>query len=161
MQPGYQNGPPKAQVYIAFEISGPTRDDGQPFVLGKRYTASLFEKAALFEVVDSLLGKVPAVKEFNPGDLLGKCGLVKVSQKTRTDGSVSAQVDSVIGLPLGMPKPEASQSLLFYSWNEPDRDVYDQLPEWLRNVIDAGEELPKPTKPPVAETVPSGNALPW
>lgn len=143
-QPGFQNGPPKAQAYIAFEVSGPVRDDGQLFTLGKRYTASLFEKAALYEVVDSLLGDVPELEDFNPSDLLGKSGLVKVSHKTRTEGSVSAAVDSVIGLPGGMDAPEAKQALLFYEWDNPDLAVYDKLPEWLQKVIDQGKSKPGP-----------------
>ena len=162
MQPGYKDGPAKSQVFLAFELDGPVRDDGALFTVGKRFTVSLFVKASLYEVVDSLLGKVPTAKEFNPAHLLGKACLVKVIHKQRADGSLSALVDSVVGLPASMEAPMISQNLLFYDWTSPDRKVYAQLPEWLRSVIDAGGDQPKtPAKKAAGSDVDPNDDIPW
>lgn len=144
LQPGYQGGPDKAQLYLAFEIVGTERDDGRPFLLGKRFTVTLFDKGNLYPVVDTLLGKVPTASEFNPRNLLGKTCLAEVKHRTRADGSNTAVIESVVTLPHGMDTPEPVSDFLFYDWADKDRAVYDRLPSWLQKVIDQGKDQPKP-----------------
>ena len=159
MQPGYQGSADKFQIYLAFELPDTIRDDGNPFVLGRRYTHTLNEKGAIYEVIDSLMGKVP--KPFNPADLLGRHGLVKVGHKKRDDGRVTAVVESVVNPPASMPKPTASSDLLFYDWQDPDRKVYDQLPEWLRKVVDQGKDPPQSAKKVAGSDVDPNDDIPF
>lgn len=143
MQPGYQGGPDKAQVYLAFETVGTERDDGQPHVLGKRYTVTLFEKGNLYAVIHALLGRVPPAREFNPEALLGKACLAQVVHRERADGSVNAVVSSVVPMPKGMGVPTPENDLLFYDWTRPNKKVKATLPEWLQKTIDQGTDQPK------------------
>ena len=39
--------------------------------------------------------------------------------------------------------PKISSKTLFYDWENPDQEVLEKLPEWLREIVSQGKSQPK------------------
>ena len=108
MQPNkFKEGTFQRKVDIAWEIND-TRDDGKRFVVYKRYTLSLNEKANLRHDLESWRGRAFTFDELAGFDVetvkTANC-LVNVQHKKSQDGSRTyANVMSIAPLIKGMPK---------------------------------------------------------
>lgn len=107
---GFNGGPPKKKhmVSIAWQIAE-TRDDGKRFVIYRRYTLSLNEKASLRRDLESWRGKPFSREEemgFDVEKLIGANCLLNVQHKPAGD-KVYANVVSIMPLVKGMPKMTA------------------------------------------------------
>jgi hypothetical protein len=95
------------------------RDDGGPFLLSRRYTASLSEKASLRKDLESWRGR-PFTREeldgFDVENLLGVNAFINVLHADR-DGKTYANVASVAPIKKGMARMTALDYL-----REQDRD---------------------------------------
>jgi hypothetical protein len=104
----FKNGALQHKIDIAWQIAE-TRDDGKRFVLYKRYTLSLNEKATLRHDLESWRGK-PFTRDeemgFDVESVKGANCLINVQHKPgSTDpNKVFANVVSVMPLLKGMPK---------------------------------------------------------
>ncbi len=144
------------KVLIAFEIldDETRRDDGQPFVIRKRYTASLHEKAALRKDLASWRGRdftPDELRGFDLATVLGKNCFISVVDSTK-DGKTYSNLASVMKPPKGMTAPEGTcnEPLLHWDMSAPDWEVFSQLSSKLMEQIEASPEfmaLKKPTKP--------------
>jgi hypothetical protein len=108
MQPNqFKNGALQHKIDIAWQINE-TRDDGKRFVVYKRYTLSLNEKASLRHDLESWRGKKFTRDEemgFDVETVIGANGLINVQHKQSQDGTRTyANVISVMPLIKGMPK---------------------------------------------------------
>jgi hypothetical protein len=93
------------KIDVAWQIDE-ARDDGKPFLVRKRYTLSLSEKANLRKDLESWRGKPFSREEeagFDVERLIGVNGLVNVQHVTRGDKTY-ANVVSVMPLLKGMDK---------------------------------------------------------
>jgi hypothetical protein len=93
------------KVKVVWQINE-ARDDGKPFLVQKRYTASLHEKAGLRKDLESWRGRAFTEDELRGFDLealLGANCLVNVMHAER-GGETYANVAAVMALPKGMPK---------------------------------------------------------
>lgn len=102
------SGKPKTQHKLLVSwVIGQEREDGKPFIVSKRYTASLHEKAALRADLESWRGKAFTESELDAFDVetvIGApCFLNVVHNKK--DGRVFANVQSIMPLPKGMQAP--------------------------------------------------------
>jgi hypothetical protein len=96
----------KHQIVIVWKIDG-NLDDGGPFFVRRRYTCSLHEKATLRGDLESWRGRPftdQELKAFDLENLLSVPCLINVIHETR-NGSVYANVASVMQLPKGMTAP--------------------------------------------------------
>lgn len=81
-------------------------DDGKPFIVQKRYTASLHEKSKLRPELESWRGRAfteDELKEFDLEKLLGANCLLNVAHVVK-DGKTYANVTAVMPLKRGMEK---------------------------------------------------------
>lgn len=150
----YQGNPIKRrQVIVTWELSSELREDGQPFICSKFYTASLNEKATLRHHLVNWRGK-----EFTSEELQGfelKNVLNAPCQVTVTENSKGRTVVSgVTGLPKGITAPPVINPLVYFSLDEGEfeQEVFnglsDKIKEMIRNspefeMIERFEELPE------------------
>src|SRR5215469_1843604 len=96
----------KHKIAIVWQIDE-TLPDGKPFLVRRRYTCSLHDKATLRRDLESWRGRPFTDQELQSFDLetllLVSC-LINVIHETR-NGSVYANVASVMRLPKGMTAP--------------------------------------------------------
>lgn len=140
------------KVLVAWEIldSEVRKEDGSPFVLAKRFTQSLHEKAALRKELTSWRGR-----DFTPGELrgfelravLGKDAFVSVVQVAK-DGKVFTNIAAVMKPPKGMvPQVASDEPLLHWDMGAPDWTVFGQLSSKLQEQISASPEYQAITPP--------------
>lgn len=134
---------PRHQVYIRWEIPAErvewTDRLGEvhegPMNIGKFYTASLAEKAALRRDLENWRGRAFTREELAGFDLfkiLGTACRLMVTHSVQ-DGETYSNVSGVMGFPKDQPKPKAEHHLVKYSPEEPEQ--FDQLPRWLRDKV--------------------------
>lgn len=136
----------KHQVWIRWETPDETiewtdRDGNQrtgPRVIGKTYTVSLHENAALRADLESWRGR-PFTREelagFDISKLLGVPCMVNVTQ-TEKNGKTYANVAAVTPLPKALREnpPRSEIGLILY--DEDNSGAYEELPDWLKKKID-------------------------
>jgi hypothetical protein len=94
------------KVIICWQLAE-LMDDGKPFLVRRRYTCSLHEKAALRKDLESWRGKAFTQSEleaFDLENLLGAGCLINVIHEQR-NGSTYANVASVMKMPKSMAAP--------------------------------------------------------
>lgn len=95
----------KHMVRIAWQIEELTAD-GKPFLVQKRYTASLHEKAQLRKDLESWRGRAftdDELRAFDLEKLIGVNALINVMQVARETGKTYANVTAVMPTKKGMP----------------------------------------------------------
>jgi hypothetical protein len=136
----------KHQVYIRWEtpdevMEWTDRDGNKQAgarVIGKTYTVSLHENAALRGDLESWRGR-PFTREelagFDISKLLGVPCMVNVTHVEK-GGKTYANVAAVTPLPKALKDnpPRSTIGLLIY--DEDNASAYDDLPEWLRKKVD-------------------------
>lgn len=167
------------KVLLGFEVldAEQRRDDGAPFVLSKRFTVSLHEKAALRKTLASWRGR-----DFNPQELegfdlksiLNKGCLISVSTVEK-DGKTFANISSVVPVPKGMTAPEGCGQEPIVLWDmtaaEPDWPAFAGLSQRLVEQIEASPEfkrlkvpktihLPSPMQAPAKPLAPAATPAP-
>jgi hypothetical protein len=103
----FRPGSKQHKVNLAWQI-GELRDDGKPFLLFKRYTLSINEKATLCHDLQSWRGKPFTMDErarFDVETVIGANCLLNVQHNQSADGTKTyANVMTVMPLVKGMPK---------------------------------------------------------
>lgn len=134
---------PRHQVYIRWEIPSERvqwtdrfgeKHEG-PMNIGKFYTASLAEKAALRRDLENWRGRAFTREELAGFDLfriLGTACRLVVTHTTH-GGETYANVTGVTGFPRDAEKPRAEHRLVKYSPEEPEQ--FDELPQRLREKV--------------------------
>lgn len=131
---GKKNIYPK--VEIVWELSEKMKD-GKPFVVKKKYTVSLADKAALRADLESWRGKAftqDEIESFDEKKILGKsCILALVD----SDDGKYTNVKSISPLMAGMSAPERVNPLVSFSLDEGefDQKVFDSLSDYLKGQI--------------------------
>lgn len=142
---------PRHQVYVRWEIPSErvTWSDRHgmahegPMSIGKFYTASLADKAALRRDLESWRGRAFSRAELAGFDLfkiLGAACQLLVAHTTQ-GGETYASVTGVMGFPRDMRKPTAEHRLVKYSPEEPAQ--FDELPQWLRDRVASALTAPR------------------
>lgn len=138
-------GNTKHQVLVFWEL--PTELDGDaPFIVWRRYTCSIHDKAILGKHLASWRGRPfdPAELEgFELKNIVGKPCMVTVVHNTKetTSGKTTyANVNSVAGVIKGMQVPDQIHPSVIYDMDNHDQDVFDALPEYIQNTIAKSEE---------------------
>lgn len=143
------------KVLVAFEVldTDARRDDGEPFVLSKRYTLSLHEKAALRKELASWRGRdftPEELKGFDLRSILGKDCFVSVVETTKGERTYS-NIASIMKPPKGMQAPEGTcnEPLIYWSMGDaaPDWTALAQLHPKLIEQIEASPEFNRLTPP--------------
>lgn len=134
---------PQHKIYLRFEVPGERIEfekDGAkqegPMQIGKFYTLSLSEKANLRKDLTAWRGRQFTPEElrgFDVSKLLGVPCQITVAHETGADQKIYANIIAIMGMPRGMPKPQAERPLLMYSPD--DTSKFDELPQWLQEKV--------------------------
>jgi hypothetical protein len=132
----------KRLVQLRWELCDEQMEDGKPFLVAKRYTWSMNEKANLRKDLESWRGKPFEKADFGPGGfdtrkLIGVPALVTITHQEKTSGTF-ANVTAVSPLPKSMPKPDKPVGATTYFALEKDRfdrDVFKSLSEKMQETI--------------------------
>lgn len=119
-----------------------TEDGTFPRTINKQFTLSLHERSGLRKMLQAWRGQSFAPgedEEFDVKSMLGKGCMLSVVHTLSKDGSTTyANVDSVMGLPDGVPAPKATH-LIYFDLDAPTAmDDLEMLPEWIQNRIKDG-----------------------
>ena len=140
------------KVMLSFEITdGDTRrNDGSPFLVSKRFTASLHAKAGLRKFLESWRGRPFTPEELRGFDLknvLALDCLVGIVHETKGDKTY-ANLGSVMKLPKNMPAGTSEIASASFDLSAPDWAVYAGLSSRLQDqIVTAPEYQSIPNKP--------------
>jgi len=154
----------KAQRKVLFtweipEVEAETDDGPMPAMISTSYTASLHEKAALRKVLESWRGKPFTADELTGFDLksvLGASCLMGVIHNEH-EGTMYANVSSVMALPKGTAKVAPVHPLVNFSLDEFDEGVFEGLSPKLKEKISVTREYYRATGQEVLEDEPLAN----
>jgi hypothetical protein len=133
------------KLLLVFEIcDGELRtDDGKPFLVSKRFGASLHPRASLRQALAAWGGRdltPEELKGFDLAKLLGKPVLLGVTHAER-DGRTFANISGLSRMPKGMQVEAATERLVHFSLDAPDWETYESLGERLRQQIASSPEF--------------------
>ncbi len=142
------------KVLISFAVLDDEvrRDDGEPYLLSKRYTASLHEKAGLRKDLASWRGRDFTAEElqgFDLRDILGKSAFISVIHTAKGDRTF-ANLAGLMKPPKGMAdRFPLDEPLLYWSMSDPQPDwsAFEMLHAKLQEQIQASPEFARLRRP--------------
>lgn len=125
--------PPKDKAVIAFSLPNVKMDFGKIGVK-QAFISNIFgitisnnEKSTMYRYTKAL---DPQGEGENLGDsYLGKLCQITVQHKTRPGKSTIQKIDSISAALPGLEAPELDTTPMWYSWENPDYDIWNALPE--------------------------------
>lgn len=126
----------KPEVWIDFEFPTETIEvegEKRPLWQGKRYIVSNHEKSGMFALLLAC-GKDPA--RGSVADLLGEALQIQIG----TTSGGNAKITGVSALMSGFEVPPLQNPTLLFDMDDYDEDVYETLPTFLQEMIDATRE---------------------
>lgn len=131
----------KAKLVITWELPNErvTAPDGtdKPMSISQFYNPSLNVKAKLRHDLQNWRGKdftKEEVAEFKLAAILGKPCQVSVIKNEKGRSIVGG----IMGCPKGMEVPPLENKAVEYALEDGKNEVYKNLPDWLRSMVDAG-----------------------
>lgn len=122
-----------------------------PMTVAAEYTVSLNEKANLRKHLASWRGRdftADELKAFDISKLLGAYCMLNVTTSEGKEGKTYANVSGIAPLPkaLQASKPAGVHELQQFDMDRPDMDVFDGLPQYVRDKITASPDWGKADK---------------
>jgi len=140
------------KVQIVWELHGEdaegnplNTDDGRPLSVQRRFTPSLGAKAKLREILVSWRGRPFTPDElegFKLQNILGAWCMLTLTHETRNEKTY-VNVSSVTSVPSTIKKmglPEPYNENIWFDIDEPDMDVFNSFPDYLKEVIQNSPE---------------------
>ena len=140
-QPGSVQFPdPKRKCQVGFQLVDEQTSSGKAMMVYKQYTFSASNKGNLMKDCTAWLG-AKAMADFDMDALLNKDGIATIGI-TETAGGEFANVTNISAVPKGVKVRKATEPIrsLYLDKDEFDQDIFDALPEWMRNKIAASPE---------------------
>lgn len=135
------------QVYLYFELLEDDEgekvrmEDGQPYIIFNSYKLSMHQKSALRKHLEAWRGKKFTEDEaagFDLSKLLGQACKLQVVHTDSKDGQRTyANISAIMTT---KKKPEGVNELISFSVEDPDMEVFNDLPEWLQDKIENSPE---------------------
>lgn len=150
---GIYAGKEQHKVRITWETPLECHDFGkgmQPFSVSKEFTLSMNEKATLRKMLESWRGKSfteEEAKAFDITKLLGVPCMINVIHKTSSKGSQYADISSIATLPKGFTAPDQINQTLELSFNNWNTNIFDSLPDFVKDKIKSSKEYKAMTMP--------------
>lgn len=117
----------------------------QPLVINREYTLSLHEKSRLRADLKSWRGKDFTDEEaagFDISKLIGKTCMLNIIHKPSKDNTrFFEEIAGVATLPKGYECPEAYNPPMLLEYENFDWDLYDRLPDFIKDKIRSSEEF--------------------
>ncbi len=136
-QDGGEYGP-RHKIQLAYEVLGMKTSTGEAYVSYRQYTYSPSPKGNLMKDLKSGFNVKDADVEMD--DLLGRTCLITI-EHADTDAGTFANVTNVGQVPRGTKIPKAVEELKsLYLDDSFDQEVYDSLPDFLKEKIASSPE---------------------
>jgi hypothetical protein len=140
-------GNKKRKVQFLFELPTETavfsEDKGeQPFYVKTVFNLTMGEKASLRKFIESWIGKKltdAQAGDFDITKLLGHPGMINIAHNGKEDRTY-ANIMSISPLPKGLACPPAINELLSYDTTEHNEEVFNKLPDFLKEDIRKSDE---------------------
>ncbi len=147
----YMGGDPsdKRKIRITWELPTEVKTwekDGQemeaPYVIGKEYTLSMGQKSSLRKHIELMTTTLEDEEAYamDVFSLIGTECMLSVGHKESKEGNVYAFINTVARLPKGMTCPKAFNPYVVFNTEEFDQKVFDALPKFMQEKIDASME---------------------
>lgn len=131
-------------VWLSFEVIDEEKEDGTPFVLGRSLSVKFSSRSDLGKILKRWLGIVVARdEEFDFEELLDRAAMITVEHSEENDdGNVYANITQIGKVPKGMKVGKATiePQILTLTKKGFDKDVFDDLPEFLQKKIKNSED---------------------
>lgn len=143
------------QILISWELPAEKMEDGKPFTISNRYSASLHEKSKLRALLESWRGR-----KFNPTELsgfdleniLGKPCMLNIVHVEKNEKTY-ANIASVMQVPGGMVVPPQVNASNFFSLESFDVEAFSALSDRLQEIIKLSPEYASASKGKHAQVV--------
>ena len=170
---------PSKKVLMLFELPNETYElDGKqvPMSIVKEYTLSINKKANLRKDLDSWRGRPFTEQEaqgFPVENVIDAPCMLSIAHYQKRDGSTGAKIASIAGVPKGMSVPALSRDKLHYEIEQGENEVFQKLPDWLKDKIgkclewNPDTQVAAPSEPEPQhddggeDSVPFAWVLPW
>jgi hypothetical protein len=134
------------KVMLGWELNE-MMEDGKPFMVSQRYTWSMSEKANLRADLESWRGVAFKESDFGPGGfdirrVIGAPCMLTIVHAEK-NGKTYANIRAIGKLPKGMDVPKAVNPHVYFSLDEFDQSVFDNLSAGLKAVIIKSPEYQK------------------
>lgn len=123
----------------------------QPYSLSKEFTLSMHEKSNLRKMLEGWRGKAfseSEVKNFDITKLIGVPCMINVIH-TEKDGKTYAGISSISAMPKGFTCPEQVNTTVVFSVNAFDWEIFETLPDFIKEKIRTSKEYQAMAKPNV------------
>jgi hypothetical protein len=131
------------KIALAWLLPDELKEDGTPFTIGRRFTASLHEKAALRQFLEAWRGRaftLEELKSFALPRLINAPCLLNIVHMER-DGKTYAEVKGASPLPKGMqPPPPVADPIIFDISDPATWHAFDRLTKRQQEAIEASPE---------------------
>jgi hypothetical protein len=150
-QPSPQWGD-KRKCQLAFELVDEQTSEGKSMVVYKQYTFTDSDKGSLMK--DLKAWGVKVGEDFDMDSLLGRGAMVTTENK-ETEKGTFANITNVAGVPKGHKVKKATEPYRsLYLDDNFDQEIFDALPEFLRNKIAGSPEYAQITAPKLKKEKP-------
>lgn len=155
----------KREVRIVWELfaqddEGPIMmKDGRPFSISKDYTLSWSDKSNLRKDLQAWRGRPfneDELKRFDLNNILGHFCMLNIIQYQKMNGKDGVKIAGISAVPSAMKSslPAPVNKNVTFNLFTPDFEVFDTLPDWLKEKIQSTPEwakLNRGTAPAVTE----------
>jgi hypothetical protein len=139
----YQNEKKRQRkIWLSWELPNELMDDGRPYVIGKRYTLSSFERAKLRTDLESWRGCKFQDEDFGPEGKFDIKNVIGVGcflnvVHSESNGRMYANIEAIAALPKGTVTPPLSNDRLYLSLEKEDFDpeAFMALSERMQDTI--------------------------
>lgn len=142
-QPGSKQFPdPRRKSKLGFQLVEEQTSQGKAMMVYKDYTFSASTKGNLMKDIKAWFGlKDNQIAEFDMDQVLDKEGIGTIVLQETANGEF-ANLTNISAVPKGTKVRKATEPIrsLYLTEEEFDQDVFDALPEWLRNKIATSPE---------------------
>jgi hypothetical protein len=136
---GEQKQQHKVLIYWEILDKDAKMDDGRPFSVSRKYTASLDERSHLYSDLVAWRGKTFTQEEllgFDISKLLGAyCTLQIVHNES--NNKTYANVNAIMST---KERPEGVNPLVMFDIDNPDMEVFEGLSDWIKDQIRNSQE---------------------
>lgn len=136
-------------------------EDGQPFSILNSYKLSMHQKSNLRKHLDAWRGKKFTEEEaadFDLTKLLGQACKLQITHSTSKDGTKTyANIETIMST---KKKPEGVNEISSFSIENPDMDVFNDLPQWLQEKIEDAPEWGEADAEEETPAAPAKKAVP-
>lgn len=143
------------KIQLLFETPKSLNKEGKPFSIGAKLTCSDDPKATLTKWLVKWRGRdfTPEEKKaFKLVNIVGAGCEIEVIHKEKKGGGTGDLIETVRKLPQGTQLPPLSRPKLIFFISEWNQQVFDSLPQWMKNVIMLSPEYKAKFSPQATQT---------